>query len=305
MSGGESLRVGDRDVALSHLDKVMYPGAGITKGDVVEYYRRAAEHILHHLRDRPLTLRRYPDGIDAAGFFQKEVSGHFPAWVERVSVDAASSSSGHVHHVLCQDAATLVYLANQGTLELHPWLSRVGALDRPDRMVVDLDPADGVPLADVRRAARDVRDALTRLGLTPFLQTSGGRGYHVTVPLDAVTHVDTVRELARGVADRLAAGRPDRYTTAHRKSERGRRVLLDVARNGWAQTAVAPYTLRARPGAPAATPLDWDELGRVRPDRYTLSSLPRRMARKADPWAAMAEDAGSAAEALARLDGAR
>ncbi len=300
MSDRLEVEVDGRTVVVARPDKVMFPGAGHTKADVVDFYRRVSGHLLPHLRDRPLTLRRFPDGAGEAGFFQKEASDHFPDWIERVAVDAPHSRGGVVHHVLCQDAATLVYLAGQAALELHPWLSRADAPDRPDRMVVDLDPADGTPLAEVRRAARAVRDVLRPLGLAAYLQASGGRGYHVVAPLDATSDTDVVLALARRVAQLLTDREPERYTTAQRTSERGDRILLDVGRNGRGQTTVAPYSLRARDGAPAATPIDWDELGRVRPDRYTLTSLPRRVARKPDPWSTMDRDAASAAAALER-----
>jgi bifunctional non-homologous end joining protein LigD len=252
-----------------------------------------------HLRGRPLTLRRFPNGIDAEGWFQKEASSHFPAWirVERIP----QRTAGSVRHVLCDDAATLVYLANQATIEFHIWPSTVDALDRPDLMVIDVDPPDGAEVGELRSIARRARDLYEKIGLAPYVQATGGRGFHVVAPLDATADYDTVRALAREAADRLAAEDPDRLTTAQRKDKRGNRIFLDTNRNGYAQTFVAPYSLRARPGAPVATPLDWSELSKATPDGWDIRRIKQRLARKADPWHDIHEHAGSAEKARARL----
>nr|WP_106180835.1 non-homologous end-joining DNA ligase [Prauserella shujinwangii] len=287
---------------VSNPGKVFYPGAGVTKGDVVAYHRAVAEVLLPHLRGRPLTLRRYPDGIDGEGWFQKEASAHFPDWLRIAEVPRRGEPGETVRHVVCDDADTLTYLADQATIEFHVWLSTADRLDCPDLLVLDLDPPErGSGLTDLRRAARSARDLLGELGLTPFVQTTGGRGYHVVAPLDAGTGFDGVRELARGAADRLARSDPDRLTTAHRKDRRGDRIFLDTNRNAYGQTFVAPYSLRARPGAPVATPVDWAELSRVEPAGFDLRKVLRRLTRKADPWRDIHAHAASAARALEKL----
>jgi bifunctional non-homologous end joining protein LigD len=283
------------EVRVSKPDKVFYPDDGVTKGQVVDYYRQVADVMVPHLRGRPLTLRRFPDGIEGEGWFQKEASAYFPDWIRVEKVP--QKDSGSVRHVVCEDAATLVYLANQATIEYHVWPSTVDHPDRPDLMVTDLDPPEGTEVAELRRVARAVRDLYTEIGLTPYLQATGGRGFHVVAPLDATTGYDDVRTLAREAADHLAAQDPDRLTTAQRKDKRGGRIFLDTNRNGYAQTFVAPYSLRARPGATAATPLDWAELGKAEPAGWGLARLLRRLARKADPWQDMHEHAASAARA--------
>lgn len=290
------------NVDVSHADKVFYPDTGLTKGDVVEHFRGVAEVMLPHLRGRPLTLRRYPDGIGGEGWFQKEASRHFPEWLRIEEVPQRGKEGASVHHVVADRADTLAYLADQATLEFHVWLSTVEAMDHPDLMVLDLDPPDGVGLGEVRDATRRTRDLLGKLGLTPFLQATGGRGYHVVTPLDAGTDFDTVRELARGAAEQLARADPDHLTTAHRKEKRGDRIFLDTNRNAYAQTFIAPYSLRARPGAPVATPIDWQELGRVEPNGFDVAKVRKRLARKTDPWRDLGSHAASAARALEKLE---
>ncbi|MBE1495240.1 bifunctional non-homologous end joining protein LigD [Amycolatopsis lexingtonensis] len=284
---------------ISHEDKVFYPDDGLTKGDVVGYYRDVADVMVPHLRGRPLTLRRFPDGIAKQGWFQKHPGEHFPdsVRVERVP----RRGGGTDDYVVCDDAETLEYLANQGTVEFHVWLSTVDAPERPDRLVLDLDPPDRTPVAELRATARRIRDEYERAGLTAFVQATGGRGFHVLAPLDAKSDTEVVLDLSRALADRVAAADPDRLTTAQRKEKRGDRIFLDANRNGYAQTFVAPYSLRARPGAAAATPLDWRELGKADPDGWSLAKEKQRLARKDDPWRDLDGHAASAEAALAKL----
>ncbi|HEU4397740.1 MAG TPA: non-homologous end-joining DNA ligase [Actinomycetota bacterium] len=295
------LRVGGRTVQVSSTDKVFFPDDGVTKGDLVGYYHQVAEVMVPHLRERPVNLQRFPDGIKASGFFQQDASGHFPDWMRTVTVPRRGRG-GTVDHVVCDDAATLVYLANQGTVTFHPWTSRVDHLDRPDLVIFDLDPDPGQGLDVVRAAARAVRRALEEVGLVPFVQTSGSRGFHVVGPLRPGADVEVVKAFADDLARLVAARDPRRLTVEQRKAKREGRLFLDTGRNAYAQTAVAPYSVRARPGAPVATPIDWDELGRVEPRSYRLRNLRRRLARKPDPWAGMTDRAEAFEPARARLD---
>jgi bifunctional non-homologous end joining protein LigD len=284
---------------ISHADKVFYPDDGLTKGDVVEYYRAVADAMLPHLRGRPLTLRRFPDGIGGQGWFQKHPGEHFPDRIRTERVPRRGG--GEDEYVVCDDAETLEYLAGQGTIEFHVWLSTVDAPERPDRLVLDLDPPDGTPVTELRAVARRIRDHYERAGLTAFVQATGGRGFHVLAPLDAKAETEVVLELSRALADAVAADDPDRLTTAQRKEKRGDRIFLDANRNGYAQTFVAPYSLRARPGAAAATPLDWRELGKAEPAGWGLAKEKQRLARKADPWRDLDKHAASAEAALRKL----
>jgi bifunctional non-homologous end joining protein LigD len=265
------------------------------------HYLTVADAMVPHLAGRPLTLRRFPEGIETDGFFQKDASDYFPDWIDTVEV-AHRRSEGSVRYVVCDDAATLLYLANLAAIEFHIWTATVEQLDRPDRLVMDLDPPPGVSVATLRSVARRARDLFTELGLTPFLQATGGRGYHVVASLDRSADFRFVRDLAGDIAERLAAGNPELLTTAQRKNKRGDRIFLDVNRNGRGQTFVAPYSLRARPGAAVATPLDWGELGRSTPNGYTAASIGRRLARKTDPWEDIDDHAAAPAAVRERLE---
>lgn len=299
-----AIEIGGRTVALSSTEKTFFPEEGITKGDVVAYYRDAAEVMVPHLLGRPLTLQRFPDGIGGDGFYQKDASDHFPDWIRTVEVPRRGEG-GVVHHVVCDEPAALVYLANQGTLTFHVSPARAGAIDVPDVVVIDLDPVEGADLAPVRAAARSLRDLLREVGLTPFLQTTGSKGYHVVAPIEPEHGFDRVRAFARVLGEVAAARDPEHLTTAVRKERREGRVYVDTARNGYAQTFVAPYAIRPRPGAPVATPLDWDELGRVDPGGHTVRSLRRRLAQKSDPWSAIRDAAGDLTAAVGRLEAIR
>lgn len=297
--GGGSLVIGRRRVELSNPGKVFFPDSKITKGDVVDYYRRVAKHMLPFLEDRPLAVQRYPDGIGGEGFYQKNRPDHFPDWIEPVEVE---TEEGTHTHVVCQDAATLVYLANQACIAFHSWLSRKDALRRPDQLVFDLDPS-GCGFDDVRFAARVVRRLLDELECRSFCKTTGSRGLHVVVPLKRETDFDDVRGLARDIAGVAADREPRRLTTKTRKDARRGRLFLDYLRNSYAQHAVVPYSLRALPGAPVATPLDWAELDDASLDAqsWRLENLFRRLGQRADPWKGWRRHAVSPAALRRRL----
>lgn len=295
-----TIDVDGRAIALANQDKVLFPDCGLTKGDLVDYYRRIAAMALPHWRDRPASLERFPDGIEAEGFFQKDTPDYFPDWLVRQRL---AKAGGSVEHLLVNDAATAVYLANQGSITLHLGLSRVDRIDRPDRLVIDLDPA-GDDFTRVQDAARWTRELLDELELPSFVQTTGSRGLHVVVPLDRSAGFDAVRDFAHRLAARLAVRHPDALTVEQRKAARRGRVFVDTLRNAYGQTAVAPYAVRARPGAPAATPLDWDEaLAKGRSPRdHTIRNIFRRLGQKADPWQRIGDQAVSLDAAIRRLD---
>jgi bifunctional non-homologous end joining protein LigD len=269
-------------VTVSRPEKVLFPDDGITKGDLAAYYEHVAEPMLRHIRGRPISMQRFPDGIGRHGFFHKDVPDHFPDWVKRVEVP---KKDGTVTHALTCDVRTLVYLVDQACITPHVWLSRSDRLEQPDRLVFDLDPSNG-SFASVRRAARSIGELVQELGLSPFAMTTGSRGLHVWIPLRRSAGFDDVRRFARDLARVLVDRAPDALTLEARKQKRGGRIRIDVMRNGYAQTAVPPYAVRARPTAPVATPLHWQELSdsSLRPDKFTLRHLDRRLARLGDPW---------------------
>jgi bifunctional non-homologous end joining protein LigD len=297
--GTRSVKVGRRTVEVSNAGKVLYPGDGITKGDLVDHYLRVAGRMLPHLRGRPVAMERYPDGIGGERIFQKDVPRYFPGWIDRTKVH---KEGGTLRQVVCEQAATLVYLANQACITPHVFLSRIDRLDHPDQLIFDLDPA-GDDFEEARQAALALRSLLEELALPSFPKTTGGKGVHVTVPLDRRADFDTVRGFARQVAAVLAARQPDLLTIEQRKQQRKGRLYLDVMRNAYAQTAVPPYAVRARPGATVATPLAWSEIEdrSLRPSAFTIRTVPARL-EDTDPWKDLRRRGRSLSRARRRLD---
>jgi bifunctional non-homologous end joining protein LigD len=280
----KTLQVGSRTISLSNAEKVLFPEDGFTKEDIAEYYRRIAEVMIPHMKGRPLNMQRFPDGIGEGGFYEKKAPDHFPDWIERTSV-YLKEEKGRQDQVVCNNGATLVYLADQACLTPHLWLSREDKLKHPDRLIFDLDPP-GRDFDPVREAALSLRQLLEELGLLPFVMTTGSKGLHVLVPLDRRSDFDAARSFARDVARILEAKNPDGFTIETQKDKRKGRVFLDYLRNAYGQTAVAPYAIRPKPGAPIATPLEWDELSdrKLTPRRYTLQNIFRRLGQREDPW---------------------
>jgi bifunctional non-homologous end joining protein LigD len=287
-------------VEVSKPEKLLFIDDGVTKLDLATYYDAVADVMVPHLRGRPINMQRFPDGIDGQAFYEKKVPSHFPDWVRTVRVETAD---GPQRQVVVDDAPTLVYLAQQACITPHTWLSREDDLDRPDQMIFDLDPSDAGPdtLAKVRRATRLVGELLDDLGLTTYLKTTGSRGYHVLVPLRREAGFDDVRAFARRVAERLADAEPDLLTVEQRKAKRGDRVFVDILRNGYGQTAVPPYAVRAKPGAPVSTPIEWRELSRVEPAGHDIGSVRRRLTRRSCPWADVSRRAQGLGKAIKRL----
>ena len=281
---------------------MLFPDDGITKGDLVDYYRQVAPAILPYLKERPLNMQRFPNGIDAQGFYQKQMPDYFPEWMDRVSVEVLGEGQRQTQ-VVCNDAATLVYLANQACVTPHAWLSRVDRLDYPDKLIFDFDPSAD-DFASVRSAALAMRALIDDLGLAPFVMTTGSRGLHIVIPLDQSLPFDDTRAFARDLAETLARRDPDHWTTEPRKDERRGRLFVDYLRNAYGQTAIPPYAVRAKAGAAVATPLEWDEL--ADPDlnarSYTIRNVLRRIVTRPDPWQAFEHEARPLAPARRRLD---
>jgi bifunctional non-homologous end joining protein LigD len=278
----EILRVNGHDVGITRPEKVLFPEDGITKRDVIGYYERVSRWMLPHLKGRPVSMQRYPDGIDKPSFFQKAAAPYYPEWIPTVTVPKAG---GSVRHVVCDDAATLVYLANQACLTPHVWLSRADKLRLPDQMIFDLDPSvEDVPA--LIRAAHALKELLVEIGLPPYVKATGSRGLHVVLPLERKEDFDSVRAIARQIAAMVVDRDPEAFTMEQSKNKRGGRVFIDTNRNAYAQTAAAPYALRARNGAPVAVPLHWSELRNknFRPDGITLRTIFGRLEKTPDPW---------------------
>ncbi|WP_336048820.1 non-homologous end-joining DNA ligase [Streptomyces sp. CA2R101] len=300
----DTVRAGKRTVEIHRPDKVLFPDDGLTKADVVDYYRRVAASMLPQLRGRPLMLERLPEGLGGPQFMQKDTPDHYPDWIRRARV---AKEGGSVTHTVCDDKATLLFLADQACLTFHRWLSRAGRPGRPDRLVFDLDPP-GPDFEAVREAARQLCALLDELGLPSFLMTTGSKGLHVTVPLDGTGDFDAVRGFAQEVAQVLAERHPDRLTTAVRKKSRGDRLYLDVQRNAYAQTAVAPWSLRPRPGAPVAAPISRKQLDdpQLTAQRWSLRDVAGVLEQAGSrPWAGVPARGRSLHPARRRLNALR
>jgi bifunctional non-homologous end joining protein LigD len=255
--------------------------------------------MLPHVRGRPVHMQRFPDGIEGEEIQQKQVPDYFPDYVKRARVKG--KRGGSVEHVVIENAETLVYLADQACITPHVWLSRLDRPDNPDQLIFDLDPP-GRDLAPMRDAARALRELLEEVGLAANVKSTGSRGLHVVTPLNRSARFEETRAFAGELAGLLAEREPKRFTVEQRKQKRRGRLYLDTARNAYAQTAVAPYSVRALPGAPVAYPLEWRELGRVEPQQFTVRNITRRLARKDDPWAEIRSDARSLRKRQQRLE---
>ncbi|MGW8194495.1 MAG: non-homologous end-joining DNA ligase [Desulforhopalus sp.] len=295
------VKAGRRSIEISHPDKVLFPEAGLTKQDLVSYYKRIAEWMLPYIRKRALTLERCVDGLEGDCFMQQEAKDFFPDYVGRKML--ARKDGSDLEHVTCDNVAALVYLANLGVVTFHRWFSRVGNANFPDRMVFDLDPA-GDDFAPVVHGAFLLREILEDIGLVPFAMTTGSRGIHVVVPVDRQKDFDAIRSLAMDIASLLTAHHPEVLTTEQRRNKRKGRLYLDVLRNAYGQTGVAPYAVRAKETAPVATPLDWQELNdtQLHAKKYTISNIFRRLGQKEDPWKGMARRSRSLQGPKKRLD---
>jgi bifunctional non-homologous end joining protein LigD len=271
-------------VSVTHPDKVYWPEEGYTKGDLLAYYREVAPVILPYLRDRPQSLHRHPNGIAGPGFFQKDVSRQPPPdWV-RTALVTSESDKGAIRYLLCQDEPSLLYLANLGCIELNPWHSRVGTLDKPDYLVIDLDP-EAVPFAQVIETAVAVRKLLDRAGAASLCKTSGKRGLHVFVPLGARYAYEQAKQFAEIVANVVHGRLPGVTSVVRSPAQRQGRVYLDFLQNRRGQTVVAPYSVRPVPGATVSTPLRWGEVRKgLDPTAFTLKTMPRRLDKVGDLW---------------------
>jgi bifunctional non-homologous end joining protein LigD len=280
----EVIKVNDIEIEISHPHKLLFPQDGISKEDVISYYQKISPTILPHLQDRPINMQRFPDGIDEEGFYQKEVPHFFPDWIDRTTVEVKEEGRDQ-SQVVCNKAATLLYLANLGCITFHRWLSKTDKIHHPDMMIFDLDPP-GDDFESVRVAALHLNEHLQKARICSFVMTTGSRGLHVILPLDRSQPFDEVHEAAKRLAHLLVQEFPDQLTTEVRKEKRGGHLFLDYLRNAYAQTAVTPYALRPLPGAPIATPLDWDELHdpKLSAQRYTMENIFRRLRQKSDPW---------------------
>lgn len=246
-------------VEITHPEKIIFPQKKITKGDMAEYYNKIADRMLPFMKDRPLTLQRFPNGIKDAGFYQKSVADYFPDFIKTVEID---TEEGKNTQIICNDKRTLLYLVNQGTVSFHIWLSRKDKLRQPDKVVFDLDPPED-SFAKVKEAAKVVRNYFKKQKKDPHLMTTGQSGFHLFYSVRRGKDFDDIKKEARKVAEEVTKLRPDLLTTKIRKDQREGKIFVDYLRNAYAQTSVCPYSLRPNEEAGIATPLEWEELSKL------------------------------------------
>jgi len=261
----------------------MFPKSGITKGDLANYYEKVAVYMLPYLKNRPLTMHRFPDGIMKNGFFQKNASDYFPGWIRTEQV---KKKDGWVNHVICDSADTLRYLVNHGTIAFHVALGTLEKLEYPDKLIFDLDPAID-DFKTVVEGAKIIHNLLkNELGMTPFVMTTGSRGLHITVPLNRTKNFDEVHDFTKNIAKYLSNEHPKKFTMAMRKDQREGKLFIDYVRNSYGQTGVCPFSVRAFENAPVATPLAWKELEdtSLNAQTYTIHNIFKRLGQNRNPW---------------------
>jgi bifunctional non-homologous end joining protein LigD len=303
MASDETVTIGSYQIKLTHLDKILFPKDGITKQEIVEYYYKISSVMIPYIKNRPISMLRYPNGIDHEGFYQKNAGDYFPPWI---TLEPIRSEEGKVvNYVVVDKKATLVYLANQLCLTPHIWLSKIDALNYPDRMIFDLDPSgQKFDFKLIAKTAFAFKDLLEKIGLVPFIMTTGSRGMHVVVPLDRKQPFEVVRAFAYDIALYLQSADPKNLTLEVRKARREKKIFLDYLRNSYTATGVAPYAIRAKQGAPVATPIDWDEVGdpKLVSTRYTYKTVFKRLENKGDPWETLNKKARSLTKAQKKFE---
>lgn len=290
-------RVEEREIKLTNIDKLMWPEDGLTKAHLVRYYYGIAPYLLPHIRNRPLVMKRYPDGIYGEAFYQKECPAYAPEWVETYAVAHARKV---INYIVCNDAATLVWLANQGCIEVHCWASRLEAVDCPDLAVMDFDPAEGVSFQDILKVARLFRRALKEFGLEGWPKTSGASGLHIFIPIKAVYPYQMVTKSMKFLAELVVKAYPEKATVERSVPKRKGKVYLDYLQNGRGKTMAFQYGLRPFAGAPVSTPLLWGEVDSgVEAQAFNINSIFPRLDKYGDLYGNLIENRQSLEQLLA------
>lgn len=294
------IKVGKYKVAITNPDKILFPKTKIKKIELVEYYEKIAPIMLSHIKNKPLTMNRFPDGIKKEMFYHKNAPDYFPDYVAIQPVKRSTGAT--IDYAMANNQATIVYLANYVCVP-HVWLSKAPKLNYPDRMTFDLDPSPGVDFTQVKWAAAELKKILESFKLPTFLMTTGSRGLHLVTPLKQTLLFDDVRDFAQKIAQILVDTFPKKLTLEIRKNKRGKRIFIDTLRNAWGATAVAPYAVRAKEGAPIATPLAWKELSRLTSSQqYTIKNIFGRVSRVGDLWNDINKKSCTLIQAIKKID---
>jgi len=295
------MNIDGHEIDISNRKKVFFPEVELTKGDLIDYYADISEVMVPHLKRYPISMQRFPDGIDGDGWYAKDAQDYFPDWIKRVNFP--KKEGGSFDAPVVDTKAVLVYLADQAVITLHTYLSRVDDLTHPDKMVYDLDPPEGTEAFEaVRFGAIKLHEALSELELQAWVQTTGSKGFHVVIPLDREWDFDRVRDFADDLSLLLVRRYPEKLTLEQRKKKREGRIYMDTYRNSYGATSVAPYAVRARPEASVATPIGWDEVGSgANPRDWTIKNIRNRLGQIDDPWKGMMRHAQSLESRQERL----
>lgn len=289
-----------RSFALSRLDKVLWPQDGYTKGELINYYVEVAPYILPHLKGRPMVFTRYPDGIEKQSFYQKNAPPSLPEWVNTFTY-YSSDSKRDINFILVEESATLVWLANQACIEMHPWLSRTASVDYPDFVIFDLDPSPGNSFEQVRTIALLTRRVLNELGLRSYIKTSGSQGLHVYVPVDNEYSYEEIRDFGHSVAEIICTMQPDIATIERTVRKRGAKIYVDYLQNVKGKTLCSAYSVRPRDGATVSAPLNWDEVSNVKPSDFTIKTILPRLQKLGELFAPVLTDRQSLETAFIQL----
>lgn len=272
-----------KQLAISNLDKILWPDDDYTKGDLIDYYARIAPYILPHLHDRPLVFTRYPDGIKGKSFYQKNAPEYMPEWIKTMPWKFEEGAEKHL--IMVRHKADLVWLANQAVIEIHPWFSRPGTIDCPDYVVFDLDPSEGSTFEQVVAIAKLLKQILDELKLKSYLKTSGAEGLHIYLPLVNQYTYAELREFSGKIAGMACLLLPKIATIERNVKKRGSKVYVDFMQNVLGKTLCAPYSVRPRAGAPVSAPINWEEIDKIKPTDFTISNIFARLDKTGDLFA--------------------
>lgn len=281
--GKKQMSDNGHNIEISNPNKVLFPAIKLSKREVVNYYKKISKYMLPFMKDRPITMQRFPNGIKEDGFYMKNAPEYFPDFIDTVNVK--KKEGGSYNLVICQTVDTLMYLANQACITPHIWLSTKEHINKPDKLIFDLDPSNE-SYKLVKKAALALKDVVERYNLKPFVMTTGSNGLHIVVPIKPEYSFDKVKDLADKLAKEVIQKSPKEFTFEQRKEKREDRVFIDTLRNAYGQTSVTPYALRTRKNAPVATPITWEELKNkpLDPRKYTIKNIFKRLSQIEDPW---------------------
>jgi bifunctional non-homologous end joining protein LigD len=276
-----NITIDQRNFPVSNLDKLYWPQDKYTKGDLIKYYLEISTYMIEHLANRPIVFTRYPDGIEGKSFYQKNAPDYLPSWIETFTL-YSQDSQRNINYILITEPAALAWLANQGCIEIHPWLSSLESLEKPDFLVIDLDPSDFNSFEQVVEVAQLVKALFDELKLKSYPKTSGSSGLHIYVPVKSIYSYTQIREFGRAVASVVTSMRPDICTIERTVNKRGPKIYVDYMQNVKGKTLCSAYSVRPKIGAPVSAPLKWEEVPLISPTDFNIKNMPERIKQTGD-----------------------